>query len=90
MSEDFPWGDRLPLGGYQIGDYVGLIYSDHEEYIFDNPTGTVTQIEGDCVDADHSDPCTECQRVTVQVEAVIGAERLYLIERGLVRERSTA
>jgi hypothetical protein len=68
MSESFPWGDRDPVGGFKVGDHVGLIYSDHEEYIFDNPTGVITSIGDDGT-------------VTVKVEATIDSDRVYLIER---------
>jgi len=68
----FPWGDRNPEGGFQVGDHVGLIYSDHEEYIFDNPTGTVTAVDED---EDLG------QQVTVEVEATFNADRVYLIAR---------
>jgi hypothetical protein len=67
-TPDFPWGDRYPEGGYRIGDRVGLIYSDHTDYIFDNPTGIVTEVEEDSV--------------TVQIEVSVDNERVYLIERG--------
>jgi Ser-tRNA(Ala) deacylase AlaX len=57
---------------FKVGDTVGLIYSDHEEYVFDNPTGVVTHVE-------HEDDMPD--QVTVEVKATIGADRVYLIER---------
>jgi hypothetical protein len=74
MSGDrnFPWGEPNPVGGFKVGDYVGLIYSDHEEYIFDNPEGVVTAVEQDD---------DEQTIITVAVSAQITADRVYLIAR---------
>ena len=72
-DDTFPWGDPDPEGGFQVGDRVGLAYSDHEEYVFDNPTGVVTAIE-------EGEPDIPA-RITVQVEATISADRVYLIQR---------
>jgi hypothetical protein len=72
-SDDFPWGEVNPEGGYRVGDAVGLFYSDHERYIFDNPTGVVTSVECDEDD--------DLQLITVQVEALVTAGDLYLIKR---------
>lgn len=90
QPSEFPWGELHPQGGYRVGDYVGLIYSDHERYIFDNPTGVVVAVEESCTDADHPEPCDTCQQVTVQVEATvytqrrdpIGLDEIFLIKRG--------
>lgn len=73
VDDAFPWGDLDPEGGFQVGDRVGLIYSDHEEYVFDNPTGVVTAVE-------EGEPDLPA-RITVQVEATISADRVYLIQR---------
>jgi hypothetical protein len=88
LSADFPWGEISPEGGYQVGDRVGLFYSDHERYIFDNPVGVVTRVEENCDDADHPDPCPRCQEITVQIDPVTVYEHgdgtdedLYLIDR---------
>lgn len=45
-SEGFIWGDKDPTGGFKTGDLVGIIYSDHEEYIFDNPEGVLVNPNG--------------------------------------------
>lgn len=71
---DFPWGEQNPQDGFKIGDRVGLIYSDHEEYIFDNPVGIVTAV-GDSA-GDQSDVT-----LSVVVDASIDASRVYLISR---------
>jgi hypothetical protein len=68
----FPWGERDPEGGYRVGDRVGVIHSDHEEYIFDNPTGVITAIEQD----------GDGPVLTVSVNAEVTPDQLYLIERG--------
>jgi hypothetical protein len=87
-TDNFPWGDRHPEGGYKIGDVVGLIYSDHENYIFDNPTGIVVAVDDDCEKHgfEHEDDGA-CASVTVQVEATVNAgHHLYLIERATEKE----
>jgi len=73
-NPDFPWGMQNPPGGFQVGDYVGLIYSDHEEYVFDEPKGVVTKVEP--MDWDES-----VSLITVEVEAAILSDRVYLIKR---------
>ena len=72
----YHWGDPTPSGGFQVGDVVGLVYSDHEEYVFDNPVGVVTYIKPD-PDEDGGD-----DMITVAVEATIGAHRVFLMGRG--------
>jgi hypothetical protein len=71
-SESFPWGDRDPVGGYKVGDVVGIIHSDHEDYLFDNPNGVVTAI---AVDDEGM------QQLTVTVETDVAADRCFLIGR---------
>lgn len=77
-TKDFPWGDQNPPGGFQVGDYVGLVYSDHDEYIFDNPVGFVTALN-------EEDGYT---RVTVEVEASIGSDRVFLMARKKTPEQA--
>lgn len=74
MCVVFPWGDRNPEGGFQVGDYVGLIHSDHDDYIFDNPSGVVTHVEK----AENED---DLDRITVQVDATVSADLVFLIDR---------
>lgn len=64
-----PWGERNPQGGYRVGDEVGVIFSDHEHYIFDNPTGVVTAVDD------------QTATISVMVGAMVNQDRLYLIER---------
>ena len=77
---NFPWGDRDPESGYKVGDYVGIIYSDHDTYIFDNPKGIVVAVE------DRVDEGLGSQRLTVQVEVEVSSNRTFRIER-LARDR---
>lgn len=70
---DFPWGDRNPPGGYEVGDRVGILFSDHDRYLFDNPVGKVVAVDFD--DEDRA-------LITVQVQADCAPEDLYLIARG--------
>jgi hypothetical protein len=82
MTNDFPWGDRDPEGGYRIGDTVGLIYSDHEDYVFDNPTGVVVDVRPyDENDEDPDENGSRQQWVSLSVYAECSSEILYLIER---------
>ena len=78
-TESFPWGDHNPEGGFKVGDIVGLSYSDHDEYIFDNPTGVVVAIESAEEDG-------WPDQITVEVQATISADRVYLIKRPPARE----
>ena len=71
-TDDFPFGDCDPPGGYREDDYVGLIYSDHEHYVFDNPCGFVREVSTDEYGS---------VRVTVAVDATVGIDRLFLIAR---------
>lgn len=73
-TKKFPFGELDPDGGFKVGDWVGLIYSDHEDYIFDNPQGIVTNVE------DTGDGTGDAI-VTVNVSASIGDHRVYLIAR---------
>ena len=66
-------GDADPEGGYQVGDEVGLFYSDHDTYIFDNPTGVVVAI------AEGEDGFE--QRCAVEIGVEVGSSHLYLIHR---------
>ena len=86
-SNEFPWGDPDP-GKYKLGDYVGLFYSDHERYIFDNPVGVVTEIEEDRFgDGGLDEDDVPEQYVTVEVLATVGASKLFLIERPKARRK---
>jgi len=71
-TPEFPWGDRNPEGGYKVGDEVGIIHSDHETYMFDNPTGKIVRLQDDGDDT---------PTVVVLVEAYCHAGDLYLINR---------
>jgi hypothetical protein len=77
-DSQFPWGEREPEGGFKVGDYVGLIYSDHDNYVFDNPEGVIVDIEGEEPDEVDGEPG---QRVTVEVRGSISADRVYLMFR---------
>jgi len=74
---DFPWGDPNPPGGYREDDFVGIVFSDHEHYIFDNPTGVVETVFRD-------------GSVLVRVMAHVHPDKLFLIGRkdkdGVVRK----
>jgi hypothetical protein len=67
MNKNFPWGDRNPKDGYKVEDCVGIIHSDHENYLFDNPTGKVIKTAKDMV--------------IVQIEVEVPKDKMYLIER---------
>lgn len=71
--KNFPWGDLDPIDGYKVGDAVGIIYSDHEHYIFDNPTGEVVAVE------QKSDEEFAEVFVTVQVKVSVPSSKLYKI-----------
>jgi hypothetical protein len=71
---DFPWGDPDPPDGYKVGDTVGIIHSDHETYMFDNPVGTIVAIENDSDDPEDT-------VYTVAVNAGCVAKDLYLVAR---------
>jgi hypothetical protein len=73
-TADRPWGDSSPEGGFKVGDVVNLAYSDHDEYIFDNPRGVVVAVDED---EEYDEP----DRVTVAVEATLPASRVLLIAR---------
>lgn len=71
LNEKNPFGDPNPPDGFQVGDYVALIYSDHGEYIFDNPRGVITAV----------DTREYGVFLTVVVPALISSDRLLLLER---------
>lgn len=75
-TRENPWGDPEPEGGFQVGDYVALAYSDHENHVFDNPVGFVV----DAYDLDPGDPDLG-QHVTVRVDGTISADRVSLLAR---------
>jgi hypothetical protein len=70
-GDPFPWGDRDPVGGYKVGDRVGIIYSDHDNYIFDNPDGEVVAVDHD----------GDRVGVTISVQVTVwDPEKLYLVK----------
>ena len=52
---------------FRVGDHVGILYSDHTDYFFDDPVGEIISIEDE----------DGMGRATIQVTASVPVNRLY-------------
>jgi hypothetical protein len=80
-APDFPWGERNPEGGYKVGDLVGIVHSDHADYLFDNPEGVITAMKEDEDAWEDDEGEASNMFATVTVEVTVSTHKLYLISR---------